>query len=100
MGAELPYERAAETYTALTRVWISAKSVEVITRRNGEALGEVMARERAQAMAGNIEPPGPRKEEKEALPWGVSIDGTSILTREGWKEVKLGAVFRFGKASP
>ena len=98
LGAELPYERAAETYTALTRIGISAKSVEVITRRNGEALGEAMAKERAQAMAGNIEPPGPRGE-KETLPWGVSIDGTSILTREGWKEVKLGAVFRFRKAS-
>lgn len=99
LGAELPYERAAKTYTALTRVGISAKSVEVITKRNGRALGEVMARERAQAMAGNIEPPGPRKGEEEALPWGVSIDGTSVLTREGWKEVKLGAVFQFGEVS-
>lgn len=82
----------------MTRIGISAKSVEVITKRNGEALGEAMARERAQAMAGNIEPPGP-KEEKEVLPWGVSIDGTSVLTREGWKEVKLSAVFRFGEVS-
>jgi len=50
--------------------------------RNGEALGEAMARKRAQAMAGNIEPPGCGGGEKGSLPWGVSIDGTTILTRE------------------
>jgi len=33
------------------------------------------------------------------LPWGVTIDGTSILKDEGWREVKLGAVFHFWEVS-
>ncbi|MGQ9585119.1 MAG: hypothetical protein ACUVXG_06925 [Anaerolineae bacterium] len=37
---------------------------------------------------------GTKGEEKRGR-WGVSVDGTTILTREGWKEVKVGAVFRF-----
>ena len=95
----MPYKRVAETCRALTGIGISTKSVEVITKRNGEAWGEAMAEERAQAMAGNIEPLGLRKGKEEPPLWGGSIDGTTILTREGWKEVKLGAVFRFGEVS-
>lgn len=95
LGAELPYRRAAETYTALTRIPISPKAVEGITKGNGEALGEEMAKEMAFAMGEEIEPPGPR-EGGRGLPWGVTIDGTTILTEEGWREVKVGAVFRFG----
>ena len=71
----------------------------MITKRNGEAWGEAMAEEKAQAMAGNIEPLGLRKGKEEPPLWGGSIDGTTILTREGWKEVKLGAVFQFGEIS-
>ena len=44
----------------MKRIGISTKSVEVITKRNGEAWGEAMAEEKAQAMAGNIEPLGLR----------------------------------------
>jgi len=61
LGAELPYRRAAETYTALTRIPISPKAVEGITKGNGEALGEEMAKEMAFAMGEEIEPPGPRE---------------------------------------
>jgi hypothetical protein len=95
LGAELPYASAAETYTALTGVPISAKSVELIRKKQGEALGRALAQERAQAMAEEIAAPGPERAAKRK-PWGVSVDGTTVHTREGgWKEVKVGAVFHF-----
>lgn len=81
LGAELPYSRAAETYRELTGVWVSAKSVEVITKRNGQALGKVVAQERAWALAEDIEVRGAEGEEERGR-WGVSVDGTTILTRE------------------
>jgi len=56
LGAELPYRRAAETYTALTGIPISPKAVEGITKGSGKALGEVMEEEMARAMEEEIEP--------------------------------------------
>lgn len=53
-----------------------------------------MAQERAWALAEDIEVRGAEGEEERGR-WGVSVDGTTILTREGWKEVQVGAVFRF-----
>jgi hypothetical protein len=91
----MPFAAAAEDLAALTQVVVSAKSVERLTHRYGQALAEA---QQAQAEAlwtesgeWPTQPPATRPDRRVA-----SADGTLLHTRdEGWKEVKVGSAARF-----
>src|SRR4051794_21239465 len=57
LGAELPFERAATTYTALTGLPISPRAVARVTEARGAAWEEELAAERAALLAGGGAPP-------------------------------------------
>lgn len=53
LGAELPFARAAATYTALTGVFISPREVACLTEARGAAWEEELAAERTALLQGN-----------------------------------------------
>jgi len=90
----MPFEQAAGDYEALTRNAVSAKSVERLVHGYGSALVEHRMSE-AEAV---WQPPSqgavlPARDPPQRR--GVSLDGTMIQLREGWKEVKVGSFFDF-----
>lgn len=96
LGAELPFERAAATYTALTGVPISARAVARVTEARGAAWEEELAEERAALLAGTALPAAaPRL--PDAGRWVVALDAARACFRDGWHEIKIGVV---GRAQP
>ena len=95
LAARMLFEQAAADYEALTHIAISGKSVERLAHSYGSALVE---RRMTEAQAA-WQPPA--KGAVSRPPWhpsewrGVSLDGTMIHTREGWKEVKVGSISSF-----
>ena len=90
-GARMPFEQATADYEELTRVAISEKSVERLAHAYGGALVEQRRREAEAAWqppAKGAVPLPPRDAPQRR---GVSLDGTMLHTREGWKEVKVGS---------
>lgn len=95
LGAELPFERAACTYTALTGVPISPREVARLTEARGAAWEEQLAGERAALLQGGAPPPPPAP--ADAGRWAVALDAAKACFRDGWHEIKVGVV---GRAQP
>lgn len=96
LGAELPFERAATTYTALTGVPISPRAVARVTEARGAAWEEELAEERAALLAGTA-PPAAAPRPLDAGRWVVALDAARACFRDGWHEIKVGVV---GRAQP
>jgi hypothetical protein len=96
LGAELPFERAAATYTALTGLPISPRAVARVTEGRGAGWEEHLADERAALLQGTAPPrvaPHPADEGR----WVVALDAAKACFRDGWHEIKVGVV---GRAQP
>jgi hypothetical protein len=96
LGAELPFERAAATYTALTGVPISPREAARLTEARGAAWEEELAEERAALLAGTA-PPAPPPCRADGGRWVVALDAAKACFRDGWHEIKVGVV---GRAQP
>ena len=84
VGKDLPFEQAQEHLKKLGNIELGAKQIERICHRYGEAL---------EIQSIDIQQDKVEKPNRE-LHYGM-IDGSMILTRaDGWKEVKLGRIFK------
>jgi len=97
LGAELPFERAATTYTALTGVPISPRAVARVTEARGAAWEEELADERTALLAGTAPPPALAPRPADGGRWAVALDAAKACFRDGWHEIKVGVV---GRAQP
>jgi hypothetical protein len=97
LGAELPFERAAATYTALTGRPISPREVARLTEARGAAWEEQLAGERAALLQGAAAPPAAPPPAQDARCWAVALDAAKVCFRDGWHEIKVGVV---GRARP
>ena len=92
LAAEMPFERAAETFTALKGLRISAREVARIAEARGSALGRQWSLQDALLLKGEQKP------EAEESPGegtrGVALDAAMAYFRDGWHEVKVGVAFR------
>ena len=86
----MPFEPAAESFTELTGVFISAREVERLTERRGEALEAYQEREGDQGVNKAAGPP--------ASPgvWAAALDAAKVRFEDGWHDVKAGVVFWAG----
>ena len=98
LSARMPFAAACEDFIALTQVQISAKSVERLAHRYGQALASAQG-EQAQIVwteSGEwpSQPPPIAPDQRVAL-----VDGTMLNTRsQGWMEAKVGSAARFASA--
>lgn len=87
VGAELPFDAAADLYNSLTNNKLSElndKQIERICHTHGEAIGVEIEQQTAEQAF----------EEKTELTY-VMVDGSMVLSREDkWREVKLGRIFQ------
>lgn len=92
LAAEMPFERAAETFTALKGVSISAREVA----RIAEARGTTLGRQRSlqdELLLKSVQEPAVKESGAEG-PRGVALDAAMAHFRDGWHEAKVGVVFR------
>jgi hypothetical protein len=83
VGAEVPFERGRELMGALTNVWVSKRTHEQIAEAIGGAfLPERLPDDGALPVKGNA-----------VDDLYLSADGTIAPLLDGWREVKIGAVF-------
>jgi hypothetical protein len=88
LGAELPFERAAATWTALTRIAISPREVARLTEARGAALEAVRRTQTMRAWQGG------------AGVWAVALDAARVCFVDDWHEVKAGVVWWATAAGP
>lgn len=81
VGAEVPFGRGAMLMRELTGLPISKRKHREISERTGTTLGPATPSVDHPARNGAVED------------LYISTDGTHAPTREGWREVKVGAVF-------
>jgi len=92
LGSALPFEPAAESFTALTGVSISPRETERLTEGRGGALEAYQESERGQGLAGQegvnsaAESPGPGV-------WAAALDAAKVRFDDGWHDVKAGVVY-------
>jgi hypothetical protein len=96
LGALMPFQLAAQTYTEMVGVGLSASTVERLVHAAGTRWAEI---EQAEAEAAWQPPdkgcvPAPREAIQPSSPiMNVSHDGTMINIRgEGWKEAKVATI--------
>jgi len=92
LAAEMPFERAAETFTALKGVGISARGVARIAEARGTALGRQRGLQ-DELLLKNLQEPEVQEPETEGAR-GVALDAAMAHFRDGWHEAKVGVVFR------
>lgn len=92
LGAALPFAQAAETFSALTGVSISAREVERLTEGRGSALEAHQAAQGEQLMHGQ-KVGGPAEVPAAGGPWAVALDAAKVRFEDGWHDVKAGVVF-------
>jgi hypothetical protein len=88
---EIPFDRGQELLARLSGVQIHADE----GRRLSEELGTELEQQTQQELENvwQVDKPDPRELPEVPERLYFSPDGTTILTEEGWKEVKVGAVF-------
>lgn len=100
LGAQLPFEEAAELVAKLTLVEVCPNTCQEAT----ESLGQFIAQEEQQAVEAAWEMKDsrlPALPEKAPERLYVSIDGATVHTREeGWKEIKVGAFYTTTTVAP
>lgn len=92
LGAALPFEPAAESFTALTGVSISPREAERLTEGRGAAL-EAYSESQLDPgwgmwAAGNCE-----AEPGDPGVWSAALDAARVRFGDGWHDVKAGVVF-------
>lgn len=93
-GLVSSYEHAQEVLTRIGRIDVTTTSVWRQVQVWGAKLGAVLEDERQQANALPEQWDPPSRADHTDQRMGVSMDGTMIHIREeGWKELKVGAVF-------
>jgi hypothetical protein len=89
-----PYRQAEEILAEIGQVLLSATSIWRRLQHCGNQFAALEAAERAQATALPAKWDPPSRAEKSDQRLGVAMDGfMAHLRAEGWKEMKLGAVF-------
>ena len=95
LGGQVSFEQASQILSEVGQIHISASSIWRRVTAWGEKLLAHEARECAKA---NAVPEGSvpqRGEQRHDQRMGVSVDGWMVHIREeGWKEVKIGTIFR------
>lgn len=90
----VPYEQAEAILAEIGRVTLSATSIWRRLLVWGQRFAELEAAERAQANALPEKWEPPSRSEVTDQRKGVAMDGFMVhVLKEGWKEIKLGAVF-------
>ena len=96
LGACLPYRQASQVFTKLTGMSVSAEEVLRTTAREGKRLEEARSREQ-QAW---LEEGPPTGRPREPQTWVCGLDAAQVRFRDGWHEVKVGAVAPLQKKPP
>lgn len=92
LGAALPFEPAAETFTALTGISISPREAERLTEGRGGALETHQAALGEQLMKGQGVVRSGRAA-AEGGQWAAALDAAKVRFEDGWHDVKAGVVF-------
>ena len=93
LGAQLPFEEAVGLVARLTLVEVCPNTCKEATEGVGQVIAEKEqeAVEAAWDVRSSVLPPLPEKIPERLY---VSIDGTTVHTREGgWREIKVGAFY-------
>jgi len=93
LAVEMPFGEAAQEYPALTGISISAREIARITEERGAVLEERTARDRARLLAGQEPVDKSRRALVRQRSWAVALDAAKVRFKDGWHEVKAGAVF-------
>lgn len=99
LSALMPYEQVAETLERIGQIPISASTAWRLAQERGERFRqrEEMERRAANALPSE-EGRSERRRHRKGKRMGVAMDGGMIPIRgEGWKEVKVGAVFEVAR---
>lgn len=88
----LPYEQCEAVMREIGERWIPASSIWRQTQRHGERLQKAVERQREQVSVERVVLPDVKYDHDQRK--GVSMDGGMVNIRgEGWRELKVGAVF-------
>lgn len=88
----LPFEQAAEVLERVGCQMIPRSSIWDRSEQHGERFRSHLKREQEQTRPERVVLPPPGQDHQE--PKGISMDGGMVNIRgEGWKEIKVGAVF-------
>ncbi len=88
----LPYERCVEVFERLAGPYVSPASIWRQGQRYGEKLQTYVEGQREAVSPERIELPDARHDHEHRK--GLSMDGGMVnIRREGWRELKVGAVF-------
>ena len=92
LSGMLPYEQASEVFSRIGRRLIPAVSLWRQTREYGRVLQEHLVRQQEMVSLERVKLPGAFQDHHQRK--GIGMDGGMVNIRgEGWKEIKVGAVF-------
>lgn len=92
LSAMLPYEQGCQVFERIGHRSIPASSIWRQNRAHGERMRAYLKREESRVKPERVVLPPPGKDHQQVK--GISIDGGMVNIREeGWKEMKMGAVF-------
>lgn len=83
------FEEAEELLWTLLGIRMSGKQIQRVSEHYGQQMEEQIQQQAAGAMTA---PVIPLKNKEEAV--YVMLDGSMVLTRKGWKEAKVGRLFK------
>lgn len=88
----LPYQQCESVFAEIGELWISASSIWRQTAHHGARLQNAVETQRDQVSVERIQLPDSKHDHTQRK--GVSMDGGMVNIRdEGWRELKVGAVF-------
>jgi len=97
LGGLVPYDQAVKVFERIGHRSIPRTSLWRESQIHGERLKTHLEREQARVKPERVVLPPPGQDHHRAL--GISMDGGMVNIRdEGWKEIKVGAVFEVGEA--
>lgn len=96
----VPYRQAEEILAEIGQVTVPSTTIWRQVQQAGTQFGAQEEVERAQATAVPAKWDPPSRAEKADQRMGAALDGFMVhLCDEGWKEMKLGAVFELGRVA-
>ena len=92
LSAMLPYEQASQVFERIGYRSIPASSIWRQNQAHGERMRVYLKREEGRVKPERVVLPPPGKDHQQVK--GISMDGGMVNIREeGWKEMKVGAIF-------
>jgi hypothetical protein len=91
LGAQMPFERAAEAMEALSGISVSPREIERMTEERGLALEERLQTEDQQVL--RMIPPHSVSGPNTQGVWAVTLDAGKVRYTDGWHDAKAGVVF-------